>query len=105
MPSWYEPCGLNQMYGMRYGTIPVVRNTGGLADSVQHFDPGNGMGTGCVFNDYDVPAVTWAINTVLDWYDNSALWQKLMRNAMAKDFSWEKPISQYDALYRSLVGD
>ena len=104
MPSRYEPCGLNQMYSLRYGTIPVVRNTGGLADSVQHFDPATGTGTGCVFNDYDVPAVSWAVNTALDWYGNSALWQQLMQNAMAKDFSWKTQISQYDALYRGLVG-
>ena len=61
MPSRYEPCGLNQMYSLRYGTIPIVRNTGGLADSVQHFDPSSGLGTGCVFNDYDAPAVRWAV--------------------------------------------
>ena len=68
MPSRYEPCGLNQMYSLRYGTIPIVRKTGGLADSVQHFDPSSGRGTGCVFNDYDAPAVRWAIDTALDWY-------------------------------------
>jgi starch synthase len=104
MPSRYEPCGLNQMYSLRYGTIPVVRNTGGLADSVQHFDPATGSGTGCVFNDYDVPAVNWAVNTALDWFGNSVLWQQLMQNAMLKDFSWKTQISQYDALYRGLVG-
>jgi starch synthase len=102
MPSRYEPCGLNQMYSLRYGTIPVVRNTGGLADSVQHFDPGSGTGTGCVFNDYDVPAVIWAIKTVLDWYGNGALWRQLTQNAMAKDFSWGIQICQYDVLYRDL---
>ena len=53
MPSQYEPCGLNQMYSLRYGTIPIVRRTGGLADSVQHFDPATGTGTGIVFNDFD----------------------------------------------------
>jgi starch synthase len=104
MPSQYEPCGLNQMYSLRYGTIPVVRNTGGLADSVQHFDPASGAGTGCVFNDFDVPAVKWAINTVLDWYGNPGLWQHLVRNAMAKDFSWETQITQYVSVYRGLVG-
>jgi starch synthase len=92
------------MYSLRYGTIPIVRNTGGLADSVQHFDPATGSGTGCVFNDYDVPAVNWAVNTALDWFGNSVLWQQLMQNAMLKDFSWKTQISQYDALYRGLVG-
>ncbi len=63
MPSQYEPCGLNQMYSLRYGTIPIVRRTGGLADSVQHFDPATGAGTGIVFNDFDAPAMNWALDT------------------------------------------
>jgi starch synthase len=104
MPSRYEPCGLNQMYSLRYGTIPIVRNTGGLADSVQHFDPGAGTGTGCVFNDYDGPAVRWAIGTTLDWYGVPDSWQQLMQNAMAQDFSWTRQIVKYDSLYRELLG-
>jgi starch synthase len=103
MPSRYEPCGLNQMYSLRYGTIPIVRNTGGLADSVQHFDPASGVGTGCVFNDYDAAAVRWAIGTTLDWYGNPASWRRLMQNAMAQDFSWTRQILEYDALYRALL--
>jgi starch synthase len=103
MPSRYEPCGLNQMYSLRYGTVPVVRNTGGLADSVRHFDPQSGLGTGCVFNDYDAPAVRWALGTVLDWYEDAKNWQQLMHNAMAQDFSWARQIAEYDALYRGLV--
>jgi starch synthase len=104
MPSRYEPCGLNQMYSLRYGTIPIVRNTGGLADSVQHFDPAAGTGTGCVFNDYDAPAVRWAIGTTLDWYYGMPeIWQKLVQNAMAQDFSWTRQIVQYDALYRKIA--
>ena len=104
MPSRYEPCGLNQMYSLRYGTIPIVRNTGGLADSVQLFDPGSGTGTGCVFNDYDAPAVRWAIGTTLDWYGVPDSWQQLMQNAMAQDFSWTRQIVKYDSLYRELLG-
>ncbi|MEP6883667.1 MAG: glycogen/starch synthase [Gammaproteobacteria bacterium] len=103
MPSRYEPCGLNQMYSLRYGTIPIVRNTGGLADSVQHFDPVSGKGTGCVFNDYDATAVHWAIGTTLDWYASPNEWQRLMQNAMAQDFSWTRQILKYDSLYRGLV--
>jgi starch synthase len=102
MPSRYEPCGLNQMYSLRYGTIPIVRNTGGLADSVRHFDPASGVGTGCVFNDYDAPAVRWALGTTLDWYDRPDSWQRLIQNAMAQDFSWTRQILQYDSLYREL---
>jgi starch synthase len=104
MPSRYEPCGLNQMYSLRYGTIPIVRNTGGLADSVQHFDPVRGTGTGCVFNDYDPPAVRWAIGTTLDWYGMPQSWFTLQQNAMAQDFSWSRQIVPYDALYRRLAG-
>jgi len=103
MPSRYEPCGLNQMYSLRYGTIPIVRNTGGLADSVQHFKPDSGIGTGCVFNDYDAPAVRWAIGTVLDWFTDSVKWRRLMQNAMAQDFSWSRQIVKYDSLYRELL--
>jgi starch synthase len=104
MPSRYEPCGLNQMYSLRYGTIPIVRNTGGLADSVQHFDPASGIGTGCVFNDYDAPAVRWAVGTALDWYSSARSWGQLMQNAMAQDFSWARQITKYDSLYRELLG-
>jgi starch synthase len=103
MPSRYEPCGLNQLYSLRYGTIPIVRNTGGLADSVQHFDPSTGRGTGCVFNDYDAPAVTWAVSTVLDWYADARSWLPLTQNAMAKDYSWTRQIKEYDSLYRGLI--
>jgi starch synthase len=104
MPSRYEPCGLNQMYSLRYGTIPIVRNTGGLADSVEHFDPDSGRGTGCVFNDYDAPAVRWAIATVFGWYANAKCWQQLIQNAMAQDFSWSRRVSEYETLYRSVLG-
>jgi starch synthase len=105
MPSRYEPCGLNQMYSLRYGTIPIVRNTGGLADSVEHFDPATERGTGCVFNDYDAPAVRWAVDTLLGWYADPKSWQRLIRNAMAKDFSWQKQIGQYESLYASMIGN
>ena len=103
MPSRYEPCGLNQMYSLRYGTIPIVRRTGGLADSVQHFDPESGEGTGCVFNDYDVPAVLWAIATTLTWYAERSAWHRLMQNAMAEDFSWDRQILKYERVYRDAV--
>jgi starch synthase len=102
MPSRYEPCGLSQMYSLRYGTIPVVRHTGGLADSVHHYDPGSGVGTGCVFNHFDVPAVQWAINTALDWFEDQQSWRRLMQNAMAQDFSWGRQILLYQALYRDV---
>jgi starch synthase len=105
MPSQYEPCGLNQMYSLRYGTIPIVRRTGGLADSVQHFEPDSGQGTGVVFNDYDPGAVTWGVETALAWYARKPLWQQLMGNAMAQDFSWQRRVGDYVALYQRMLGD
>jgi starch synthase len=104
MPSRYEPCGLNQMYSLRYGTIPIVHRTGGLADSVQHFDPASGSGTGCVFNDFDANAISWALQTTLDWYEDPGTWQRLVRNAMAQDFSWSRQIGQYETLFRRVHG-
>jgi len=103
MPSRYEPCGLNQMYSLRYGTIPVVRKTGGLADSVHHFDPATGRGTGCVFNDYDAPAVRWGVGTALDWFSDQKIWRRLMRNAMAEDFSWGRQTVKYEQVYRDAL--
>ena len=103
MPSLYEPCGLNQMYSLRYGTVPFLRRTGGLADSVQHFDPGSRTGTGVVFNDYDVGGVTWGVETALRWYPQQGLWRRLMQNAMAQDFSWETQVSAYVALYENML--
>jgi len=103
MPSRYEPCGLNQMYSMRYGTVPIVRRTGGLADSVQHFDPATGSGTGIVFNDYNAEAVTWALNTALDLYQNKGSWRRLMQNGMSQDYSWSRQVHGYIELYQSIV--
>ncbi|HEY1724195.1 MAG TPA: glycogen synthase [Steroidobacteraceae bacterium] len=103
MPSRYEPCGLNQMYSLRYGTVPIVRRTGGLADSVQHFEPATGSGTGIVFNDYDAAAVIWAVNTALDLYQNKGGWRRLMQNGMAEDFSWSRQVRGYTELYESIV--
>ena len=99
MPSRYEPCGLNQMYSLRYGTVPVVRRTGGLADSVQHFNPEEGSGTGVVFNDFDAPALEWALNTALDLYAQPQAWARLVQNGMACDFSWRRAAGEYLALY------
>jgi starch synthase len=101
MPSQYEPCGLNQMYSLRYGTIPIVRRTGGLADSVRHFDPASGEGTGCVFNDYDPPAVLWGMNTALDWFGDQRGWLRLMQNAMREDFSWGRQVERYIEVFRA----
>ncbi len=103
MPSQYEPCGLNQMYSLRYGTIPIVRRTGGLADSVTHFDPATGQGTGVVFNDFDASAMTWALDTAMKWYSDPALWELIVQNAMRCDFSWETQTNEYLKLFAELL--
>src|SRR5260221_10125710 len=104
MPSRYEPSGLNQMYSLRYGTVPIVRRTGGLADSVQHFDAATGSGTGIVFNDYNVQAVSWAIELALDLYQHKGTWRHLVQNAMARDFSWKRQVQRYVEAYEQLAG-
>jgi len=103
MPSRYEPCGLNQMYSLRYGTVPIVRRTGGLADSVQHFDAATATGTGVMFNDYNSGALSWAINTALDLYQNRGAWRRLVQNGMSQNFSWHRQVRQYVDLYRRLT--
>lgn len=103
MPSLYEPCGLNQMYSLKYGTVPIVRRTGGLADSVQHWNPATRQGTGIVFNDYDPPALRWALHAALDLFEDRDGWLQLMRNGMAQDFSWDKQSREYVKLYQRLT--
>ncbi len=104
MPSRYEPCGLNQMYSLRYGTVPIVRRTGGLADSVEHYDAPSGQGTGIVFNDFNSEGLEWALNMALDLYAEPAQWTRMVRNGMARDFSWEKQGAKYMEIYRRLSG-
>jgi starch synthase len=103
VPSRYEPCGLTQMYALRYGTIPVVRATGGLADTIRHFDAATGLGNGSVFRDADPQGVLWGIGTALAWFADGDLWPQLIQNAMAADFSWPRHIPPYEELYRSLL--
>ena len=103
MPSRYEPCGLTQMYALRYGTIPVVRATGGLADTIEHFDPATGTGNGSVFRDADPGGLSWGLRTALGWFDDRAAWSRLLANAMAADFSWRNQVPHYERLYRSLL--
>jgi len=102
MPSKYEPCGLNQMYSMRYGTIPVVRATGGLDDTVEDYS-GSGRGTGFKFEKYESREFLKAIQRALKVFHQPEEWKKLMRNGMAKDFSWEHSAKLYVNLYRELL--
>jgi starch synthase len=103
MPSRYEPCGLNQMYSLRYGAVPLVRRTGGLADSVRQFDPASGEGTGITFNDADSSAVRWAVETAASWHADPALWSRLVANGMREDFSWDRQVDEYLRLYESMT--
>ena len=103
MPSRFEPCGLNQMYSLRYGTVPVVRETGGLADTVELYNPKTGEGTGIVFRDYNDVALTWAINQALDLYQDRDTWLRIVNNGMSKDFSWERQGNIYVELFRRLI--
>jgi starch synthase len=103
MPSLYEPCGLNQMYSLRYGTPPVVRRTGGLADTVEAWSPATGEGTGFLFDHATPEGFTWAVEQALAAYRDRPAWRRLMANGMAKDFSWEKQIGRYVELYRRLA--
>jgi starch synthase len=99
MPSRYEPCGLNQMYSQRYGTPPVVRAVGGLADTVEEFDPLAGTGTGFRFEDYEPEGMVSALRRAISIHRQPELWEKLQRNGMAKDFSWSRSAERYEALY------
>jgi starch synthase len=103
MPSLYEPCGLNQMYSMRYGTVPIVRATGGLDDTVQHFDPANGTGTGFKFQAYSGSALLEKIREALYFYDRPETWQHIQRNGMSVDNSWSAAGERYIELYRELL--
>jgi starch synthase len=101
MPSKYEPCGLNQMYSLRYGTIPVVRATGGLADTIKEYK--NSNGNGFLFEKYEPGALMTAIKRALKLYKNREEWIKLIRQAMSYDFSWEVSARKYIDLYKSLI--
>jgi starch synthase len=102
MPSLYEPCGLNQMYSMRYGTVPVVRATGGLDDTVEHFDPETGEGTGFKFGPYSAQALLDKVREALYWYSRPEAWRRIQRNGMAVDNSWGAAARKYVRLYHAL---
>jgi starch synthase len=99
MPSRYEPCGLNQIYSLRYGTVPVVRATGGLEDTIESFDLQHGTGTGFKFSEYSGGALLNAIRQALHHYSNDGVWNRIQLNGMAKDFSWNTSAVEYAKLY------
>jgi starch synthase len=104
MPSRSEPCGLTQMYALRYGTIPIVRSTGGLADTVEPLDAARRTGTGFRFDTPDGTGLMWAVDQALAAHRQPAVWKALMRRAMQRDFSWERSAGEYVALYRKAIG-
>jgi starch synthase len=99
MPSRFEPCGLNQMYSLRYGTVPVVRATGGLRDTVQPVDPASGEGTGFVFEEYSADALWRALQAAIGLYRDKTRWRRIQRAGMRQDFSWERSARAYEAVY------
>jgi starch synthase len=101
MPSRYEPSGLNQMYSLRYGTVPVVRATGGLDDSIENFDLEHGTGTGFKFSEYSGAALLYAVKQALHHYADERIWKRIQLNGMAKDFSWKTPAAEYAKLYEA----
>ena len=101
MPSRYEPCGLNQIYSLRYGTIPIVRATGGLDDTIQNFDMRTQQGTGFKFEAYTGQALLESVRAALKVFGNSSAWRTLQTNAMARDFSWKASASAYVTLYEA----
>jgi starch synthase len=103
MPSRYEPCGLNQMYSLRYGAVPVVRATGGLADTVEEFDPLSGRGTGFRFEAYEPSDLLAALRRAIAIHRQDGLWRQLQRNGMAQDFSWRASAEKYEGLYRATL--
>ena len=103
VPSMYEPCGLTQMYALRYGTVPVVRATGGLDDTIVQYDPKTGEGNGFKFGPYKPASFLAAIRKAVKLFQNAGAWNKLVANGMKADFSWDRSAQRYMDLYRSLA--
>lgn len=99
MPSLYEPCGLNQIYSLKYGTVPVVRATGGLDDTIEEWNPKHGTGTGFKFKGFRAEGLQSAIDRALAAFEDKEGWKKLMLNGMARNYSWEQPAREYAAAY------
>jgi starch synthase len=103
MPSRWEPCGLNQLYSLKYGTVPVVRAVGGLADTVEDYDPETGSGTGFVFDDYKPEPMLESITRGVNLFSRKRSWSKVVKSGMTKDFSWEHSAAEYSRLFEQLA--
>jgi starch synthase len=99
MPSRYEPCGLNQIYSLKYGTVPIVRATGGLDDTIETFDVEQGTGTGFKFAEYSGAALLQCVRQALQFFADDRIWKRIQLNGMAQDFSWKASAAEYVKLY------
>ena len=102
MPSRFEPCGLNQMYSLRYGTIPIVRAVGGLVDTVRPYNPKNGQGNGFLFSEYEPGVMLRTIAAALAAFPNKKIWTRLQKNGMRANFSWDRSAAEYVKIYTRL---
>jgi starch synthase len=103
MPSLFEPCGLSQMFSMRHGTIPLVRETGGLNDTVRPYNEFTGEGNGFTFTSYNAHDMLYTIRRAVEFYHNKSTWEMLVKRAMKEDFRWEKSAAEYIELYRKAM--
>lgn len=103
MPSRYEPCGLNQLYSLKYGTVPIVRATGGLEDSIEQYNSESKSGTGFKFYEYDKNELSKTVRFALEVYGDEKSWLQIMKNGMKQDFSWKVSAKKYMEIYKSLI--
>ncbi|MFC1514055.1 glycogen synthase GlgA [candidate division KSB1 bacterium] len=103
MPSRYEPCGLNQMFSLKYGTVPIVRSVGGLADTIQEFDPKKNTGNGFCFKEYDAKKMLETIKRAVKLFEDAKTWKKIIKNGMKQDFSWTASAKKYTKLYDRIL--
>jgi starch synthase len=105
MPSRFEPCGLGQLISMRYGTVPIVKETGGLKDTVAPYNEYIDEGSGFTFSDYNAHDMLYTIKRALSFYHDKNIWRKLVKRVMEQDFSWDKSASKYEELYKKILID
>ncbi len=103
MPSSYEPCGIGQLIAMRYGAIPVARETGGLKDTIQQYDKYTGLGNGFLFANINAHDMMYALKRALSAYENPEIWSQIVKNAMETDYSWSESAKEYKKLYEKLM--
>lgn len=105
MPSLFEPCGLSQLFSLRYGTVPIVRETGGLNDTVKSFNEMTGAGDGFTFSSYNAHEMLFAVKRAIQYFHKKEIWEKIIKNGMTQDFSWKRSAEEYINLYMRLTGN